>query len=241
MDRKMFEAGVNKTHGEALKMDKDRDELLANMAAQKEKLAEIEGKPEKAEQKNQDIEQLKKNWEDFYRDIKIEADLSQVEIPEKREGFEKLIIMAKGLTPQKLFDKLKELCPAWKYTDDNLDKIITSDRSTKEKAYAFWVRDRVEADEEHKNKSANDIKKEKIIAETLEERLLQEIEFFKKTGGHLDVKNVTLCAGSRISDGLVPGVYFHSGSGKVSVHWYDPDDHDDNLRVREAVCAEGAK
>lgn len=237
MKREMFEQKLLSDQEEANQMNKALDEHL-------EKVAEIRGEsPEKsAEKKELDIEKLKKGWEGFYRDtFKIEADFSQVEIPEKREGFEKLIIMAKGLTPQKLFDKLKELCPVWKYTNDDLDKIIISDRSAKEKAYAIWVRDRIEADEEHKNKSANGIKKEKIIAETLEERLLQEIEFFKRTGEHLDVKNVTLCAGSHHSAGNVPRVFFASDDGKVSVLWYDPDSHNDHLCVREAVCAEDAK
>lgn len=212
--------------------------------AKKKEDTRIEGKENIISEKNEKSpEQLKKDWEDFYREIGIEADLSDVEIPEKREGFEKLLIMAKGLTPQKLFDKPSEFCPTWKYIEEDLDKIITSDRSAKEKAYAVWVRDRIEADKEHEVKNRNDnvmeiIKEKKIIAETLEERLLQEIEFFKKTGEHLDNKTITLCVGSCISDRCVPGVYFYK---KVRVDDCYPVHHDYRFRVREAVCAEGAK
>lgn len=241
MERKMFEANLLDKQEEANKMDKERDELLAEIETKKRKVAEIEGKsPEKStERKEPDIEQLKKDWENFYRDtFKIKSNFSQIEIPEKREGFEKLIIMEKGLTAQKLFDKCKELFLSRKRTDKNLDKVVTSDRSAKEKAYAIWVRDRIEADEELKNLSADDVKKQKLITETLEERLLQELEYFTKNKEHLDTENVTLCAGSRCSDGSVPHVDWRDGG--LSVFRYGPDFRGGRLRPRQAVSsAEG--
>lgn len=90
-----------------------------------------------------------------------------------------------------------------------------------------------EADEDLKNKSANDLEKEGIPGITLRERLLYELAYFNKTGQHLDVKNVTLCAGSRDSGGRVPRVRW--GSDELYVRWYAPGSRGDDLRSRRAV------
>ena len=211
--------------------DKERLEELRAEMADITGAKENSDKPEKNESS---FESLKKDWQDFYKEtFGIESDLSKIEIPKKQEGFERLIIMEKGMTAQKLFDKCKELFPAWKYTKEDLDEIIKSDRSAEEEAYAVWIRERIEADEELKNLSAYDIKEKGITTETLEERLLDEIKFFKKTGKHLDMENLTLCSGSRYSDGDVPFVSW--SDGRMLVNWSNPGSHDDYLRARQAV------
>ena len=174
------------------------------------------------------------DWEKFYKDVfNIKVDFSNFKIPEERKGFNRLIILAKGMTLQRLYDKCKELFPCWKYTDDDLDKIVTSKRVAKTKAYAIWTRDRQEADEELKNLSANQLKKKKISGITLEERLLYELKFFTETGKHLDINNITLCSGSVDSDGLVLDVRWRDG--RLKVYWYNPDDSFSSLRSREVV------
>ncbi|MBI2033910.1 MAG: hypothetical protein HYT13_02315 [Candidatus Liptonbacteria bacterium] len=127
------------------------------------------------------------------------------------------------LKKQNPFAGVNELTADWE---------VTSDRKA-DKDYCIWVRDRVEADEELKNKSANDLKRENIPGITLEERLLYELKFFDETGKHLDVQKITLCAGSRTPYGSVPSVYWHDG--EVSVFWYFPDNRDGGIRVRAAV------
>ncbi|MCX6795926.1 MAG: hypothetical protein NTW06_00310 [Candidatus Falkowbacteria bacterium] len=89
----------------------------------------------------------------FYKEVfGIEADfITDLLIPERQEGFNWLLVMMEGLTPNKLFAKCKERFPSWKYTED-LDT-IQSVRKT-DRTYAIWLRDREEADEENKNKSA---------------------------------------------------------------------------------------
>jgi hypothetical protein len=174
------------------------------------------------------------DWQNFYRDIGIKTDFSNLRIPEKLQGFDRLIVVAQGMTPQRLYDKCKELFSCWKWTDENLDKIVTSDRSAKDSAYAAWFRDRVEADDELKSLSANALKEKSVAGVTLEERLVYELKYFKETGKHLDIENVTLCTGSRYSDGGVPFVDWRAGD-RLRVRWYDPDDTDGSLRVRQAV------
>ena len=180
----------------------------------------------------------KRSWQKFYKSFfRIDADFSDVTVP-KRPGPAKdwqLIIVAKGMTPQQLYNKCKELFPCWCWTNENLNEIVESERTTKDGHYAVWVRTRVEADEEFKNLSANDLKKQNHKGITLEERLALELHYFWKTRGkHLDIQNVTLCTGSRYSDGRVPRVDWHDD--KLDVRWYDHGYADDaRLRSRVAV------
>ena len=195
-------------------------------------------KPEKI--RNQELSEQIENWENFYQEnFKITPDFSKLEIPEKREGFDKLIIMAKGMTAQKLFDQCRELFPATKYKEDDLDKIITSDRNANKEAYVIWVRDRIEADEELKGLSANVIKAQKLITETLEERLIQELEYFSRTKKHLDEHTATLCTGSCDSDGYVQRVSW--SFDEFRIHWSSFDHGGDLLRHREVVASAGGE
>jgi hypothetical protein len=173
-------------------------------------------------------------WQAFYREVfGQEVDFSGLKIPERHKGFDRLIILAQGMTPQRLYNKCKELFPTWKWTKKDLDEIVTSDRTAQNGAYAIWVRDRVEADKEFKNLSANELKEKNINGITLEERLIYELKYFKETGKHLDIQNITLCSGSCFSSGSVPVV--HWNGYKMFVYYYGPGNSDVNLLARAAV------
>lgn len=175
-------------------------------------------------------------WYKFYRDEGIELDTAAIKIPAKRAGFDRLLVIAEGLTAQQVYDKCTEHFACWKYTDSSLDEIVTSnDRDPKKGTYAVWVRDGVEADDELKNRSANDLAKAKIAGETLLERLIHELKYYKETGKHLDIENVTLCSGSRNSDGDVPRVCWGSDGDGLGVDWFYPSDRSGRLRSREVV------
>jgi len=174
------------------------------------------------------------DWQQFYHDLfGLEIDLLGLSVPAKKKGFDRLVIVAQGMTLQRLYDNCVKLCPCWKWTDDDLDKIVQSERTAKDGTYAVWFRDVVEADEELKNLSANDLKEKGIPGITLEERLLMELKYFKETGNHLDIKSWTLCSGSRYSGGLVPSVGWHSDG--LRVDWYHPVNARGHLRSRRAV------
>lgn len=177
---------------------------------------------------------LIEKWQKFYKKVFGESlDFSGIYIP-KRPGKDWwLVIVAKGMTPQRLFGKCRDQFGGWKWTDKNLDEIVISDRTAKEGHYAIWVRARIEADEEFKNLSANQLKDQKHNGITLEERLVLELFHFWKTKKHLDIHNWTLCAGSRDSDGYVPRVFW--GDDKLGVCRCDPGHASDFLRSREAV------
>ncbi|KKP98189.1 MAG: hypothetical protein US25_C0006G0002 [Candidatus Moranbacteria bacterium GW2011_GWE1_36_7] len=174
------------------------------------------------------------DWQDFYRKtFGGFCDYSNVRIPEKPEGEWRLLII-EDLSLEQLYAKCKELFPCWRWTNDDLDKKVTwNERNAKDGVRAIWVKDVQEADENLKNLSADDIQEKGVKTETLAERLIHELKFFNETGNHLDIKNVTLCAGSRRSDGLVPRVVFDGD--RMDVDWYRSDGASGGLRSREVV------
>ncbi len=117
----------------------------------------------------------------------------------------------------------------WVYNESKVDKEFPTPANPTSRKFLL-VR---EADEDLKNKSANDLEQEGIAGITLRERLLYELAYFRKTGQHLDIKNVTLCAGSRYSGGDAPHVFWYSD--RLNVNWYNPADRNDNRRSRRAV------
>ena len=170
-------------------------------------------------------------WAAFYWEaFGITLDTSKIQIPSHQNGFNRLIVVAQGLTLERIYRALKKKMPVWKHWD-NLDSVESVRKA--DKTYAVWVRDRQEADEELKNKSANDLKSDGTNCITLEERLLLEMMYFRETGKHLDIQNVTLCTGSRHAFGYVPDVGWR-GDG-VCVRWFRPDCADGFLRSRVVV------
>ena len=140
------------------------------------------------------------------------------------------ITVPEGMTIEKALAECKALFSVQRWTDKNMDEIVTSDRDTK-KAYTIKFKSNVEADEELKNLSANDLRGRKTI--TLLERILLELDYFKRTGEHLDVENITLCAGSRDTVGFVPRC--HWLDGKFYVYWLCLGYSGSSLRARVAV------
>ena len=174
-----------------------------------------------------------KQWEDFYdKTLDMVVDLSQVKIPPRRQGFNRLIIIAKGLSMNRVYDACAKHFNCWRYNDDLYASVTKNDRTSAE-SYAIWVKDTVEADENLKNLSADSLKEKKIKGVTLLERMLHELKYFRETRKHLDISNVTLCSGSRDSDGRVPDVCWNVSEFKVD--WYDTGLADPYLRAREAV------
>ena len=173
-------------------------------------------------------------WQDFYRvGFDMKADLAGIPVPAKRPGFDRLIVVAKGITPQRLFERCQQVFPSWKYAQESLDDITISDRTSADGSYALWVRDRVEADEELSNCSANELRARQVHGITIEERLLYELKYFVETGKHLDLSSTTLCSGSHHSWGGVPYVRWHYG--KLNVDWREANDSAADLRCRDTA------
>ena len=173
-------------------------------------------------------------WQTFYHEIwGIKKDFSDLNLPIYQNGFNWLIIMLKDLTPEQIVQKMREHMKVWVW-DEKWLKEVESIRKT-DHDYAVWVRDRIEADEELKNLSADDLKSNGTNCLTLEERLMLEFFYFWKNKKHLDIQNVTSCTGSRYSGGSVPYVGWYSSCGGVGVDWFYAVDRDESMRGRVAV------
>ena len=175
-------------------------------------------------------------WEKFYKKVfGIKYDFSDIKIPKKKKGFNRLVIMAEGITIQQLYDKCNELFPCIKWTNKILDQIIASERTSKNGSYAILIRDEIEADDNLKNICAEGLEKENILGITIEEMLIYHLKYFEETGEHLDIKDITLCTGSRCSnnDDII-GISWWSG--KLVIDWYEKCSSSEGLCCREIVC-----
>ncbi|OGB74926.1 hypothetical protein A2810_03120 [candidate division Kazan bacterium RIFCSPHIGHO2_01_FULL_49_10] len=191
-----------------------------------------------------DIESQLNRWVLCYREeFKIACDLSGVKIPEHRNGFDRLVVVINdpAITTEQVFQRSKERFGgrASKWTVGVLDKTIDPDREirnpNRDGTYVIWVRNNREADGEYRNKSANDIQRDRVNSTTLLERELLGLDYHRTTGEgeHLDCSSITLCAGSRCADGSVPYAYWFDG--RLRVGRFYPDHAYVVLGVREVV------
>lgn len=181
-------------------------------------------------------------WKLFYQEVFGFTDVSsmKVSLPDESLEFRQLVVIRKGLTLNKVLVVMRTMFNTSSYSEDLDSDVPTNDRVANID-YAFAIRGHIEADEELKNLSANQIaglnktaenEEDKINGMTLLERLVFGLFYFwkKKREGktedeklHLDIKNITLCTGSRGSDGGIPSVSWTPGSRGVLIRWYRPD------------------
>ncbi|MFA5127216.1 MAG: hypothetical protein WC465_04460 [Patescibacteria group bacterium] len=174
-------------------------------------------------------------WEEFYRKyFRLSVNLYGVTIALNPGGFDRVIFVPKGLKLNDVLKAIRKQFPAWSYVDD-LDNDVVDNVRTTDRSYAIRLRERVEADEELKNLSANQLRKQGVNCMTLLERLVYELKYFSETGQHLDVSNITLCAGSRSRLGRVPGVDWDAVLSELHISWYHPDYAVDFVRARQTV------
>lgn len=155
-----------------------------------------------------------------YRRAGLKIDFPKIEIPKLPAGFTRPIPVLKGMGPNRAFDLCTNRFKTWRYTNDLDAAIVKNDRDPNGESYVIWERNRREADEEFKNRSANDLAQQNIAGIALHERLLDEWFYHDETGEHLDIENITLCSGSRSSDGSVPNVDWDSGRRTMYVNWF---------------------
>ncbi len=147
------------------------------------------------------------------------------------------IPVVRGLTCKRVITCLKKLgVNIKKYINNPDNDVSKNDRDPdKDGSYAISFKRSVEADEENRNLSTEDLKKKGNKGITLLERLLLELGYFVSTGQHLDVETVTLCAGSLHRNGDTPRVCYRSDSLKIYVCWCGSRDQCDHLRPRSSV------
>ncbi|MEK7607388.1 MAG: hypothetical protein AAB484_00475 [Patescibacteria group bacterium] len=174
-------------------------------------------------------------WKTFYKKFfNIDLDMTGVKIPAKVEGFDRLIIVAKGVSINQVYEIGKKNFPSWKWCDGDIEsQMQASERGKVKETYAIWVHDEQEADKDLLGKSAEDIKNPQDT-ENLLERLLHGFKYWSETGEHLDRKTYTLCVASRYSAGDVPYVNRYD-DGDVSVGRFNPQIRNAFIGARRAV------
>ncbi|MFA6097428.1 MAG: hypothetical protein WC788_07425 [Candidatus Paceibacterota bacterium] len=159
------------------------------------------------------------DWQTFYRNVfDINVDLSGIKIPEKAAGFDRLIVVIPEMTMRNLFEKCDRMFGVWKYFSEGIDDdFVRSERKAAKGAYAIWVKDAIDSDEELKNISKKEFGAKAFYGMTLPERLLMELKFHNETGGHLDPNSATICSGSNFSSWKIPMVFWDGE--KVAIDW----------------------
>lgn len=175
-----------------------------------------------------------KQWKVLYKEgFGIKMNVSKIKIPERIHAFDRVIVVAKGLTLNEVYDVLARHFPCWRYATEDLDESVPkNDRDPKDGSYAILTRDRREADEELKSLSVDQLSKRGVLGITLLERLLYELKHWTETANHLDVQNWTLCTGSRDFAGGVP--YVRWSRGALEVRW-SPGRYVEGLCARAVV------
>ncbi len=181
------------------------------------------------------------DWRAVYEKLDLLTDLEKFlaenVTEETAENAETWVLpVLKGVTPNKVITAMRELdVQFYLYTDDLNKGVPINDRNPDNGSYLVRFVRTIEADVDLANCSADQLAKNGVKGITLLERLLLELAYFLATGEHLDVKNVTLCSGSRYSDGDVPYVHWSAGHRKVRVSWYSPGNARPFLRARAIV------
>ena len=179
------------------------------------------------------------DWERYFWKIHgLRTDFAGVRIPEADDkDVPWFICRPENFFAERAFSGGKKLYPKWKHKDKSLDLDDVLDlsfgRDGQTYHYIVRVRANWEADEDMANISANGIVGKGFDTICLTERLLLGDFLFWKYERHLDIKNITLCAGSRYSDGDVPDVDWDNG--RLRVGWSYPDEADPDFRSRQTV------
>ncbi|MEI6238031.1 MAG: hypothetical protein WCP15_00675 [bacterium] len=174
------------------------------------------------------------DWKKVYEVLGIKSEIDNEALHDPRFW---TIPVFESVTPNKVVKALRDLGVDMYLYTENLDRNVPeNDRDpVRDGNYVVKFQRTIEADPEFKNKSAETLLGEKIKGITLLERLLLELGYFLVTGNHLDVENVTLCSGSRYSDGHVPRVLWNAAYREVYVSWLSPSYSSPYLRARAVV------
>ncbi len=99
-----------------------------------------------------DIEYIVLDWKMFYQKyfgIRPEF-LSDILIPKKNPGYSRLLMIPKGMTTERMYSFLVEFIPCFRWSmstkTDDFDEITENVRNSKQKGYAVWVKDELDAE-----------------------------------------------------------------------------------------------
>jgi hypothetical protein len=185
------------------------------------------------------IESQIKLWETFYKELfGMNEDFSQVSIPKHRPGFDRLIIVAHGVTLEMV---CSVACSRFGLSTSLWRDIASFNkiecRDTKNGSYAILVRDDVDADRTHINRSIDYLKRENINGIMIIEYLFMALFRLGLDGTTLDCQTSTLCSGSCKINGDAVVLYF-SPPRSIKVRKFSYIDTSDVTGTREVIAVE---
>ena len=180
------------------------------------------------------------NWQMTYRKLgmerEYEAALKTLTIPSENPQLWIGLMLKLSICNEVVAAFRRDGVQVYTYREDlDAGLEVHASRGTIKCPYIVGFKRAVEADDENKNKSANFLAEENHKGMMLPERLVWGYGYWVTAKEHLDVKSITLCSGSRYSDGGVPSVDCGPGSRGVYVVYCNPDDAYDVLRSRSVV------
>lgn len=165
-------------------------------------------------------------WKKFYRKyFGIDVDTSII----SNIKYRWVVFIPKDLTVKDVWNVLpfhKHL-----FLADSVNSIGLKNKRETKKDYIFSVRNNIEASDELRFNSIDDLIDHESM--TLLERLILELSHFEKTGNHLDIKSNTLCLGSVGSNGYFPCLTWGKHLKRLDIWWVDVLDLDNKTRSRE--------
>ena len=120
-------------------------------------------------------------WQGFYKQyFGIDILSAFIQISPKKDGFNRLLIVAEGLTLKQVAAVVNKFVPISSYNYEN----VISDSRPKE-SYGRWVKNQKGGDDDLIDQSANDLRNRSIYQNvsftTLLEEFLLMLKFFRKT------------------------------------------------------------
>jgi hypothetical protein len=197
------------------------------------------------------VDKQLREWESLYKVLSgRELDFSNLKIPQHREGFDRLIVVAQDITIQQVFDECAKKfsatpCQTSYIFNETLDATWFNprDRNASKGHYAIWARDSIYADLRWRNINVVSLWGINAHYENLLERLLHGYKYHLETGKHLDTlggHSTTLCPSSishaedSTMNGCIAGVFWEDQTG-LEIAWYRRDVRQEWIGPREVI------
>ena len=179
---------------------------------------------------------LLKEWTSFYSSVlDVHFDRERLKgflLPRPRLDYEAVMLIPKELTLGEVFDACIEYFPIHTQYKDLNEQVINNERES-QFAYAIRFSEGQEPpDKEARLLSPVKLRENHRLSMTLLERLIYGLKFFIDTGNHLDVENITVCAGSRDNCDQVPYIYTYKQES-VHIKIASPYETDTNVYARQ--------
>lgn len=175
-------------------------------------------------------------WRDFYsRRFSLKAELNVDIIPPTRPGFDRLIVVAPGVHPDKIVRSMRQYFHVRTEVSDINRIIISNERKGSECPYAIWVRDEDHPEWLYGNKTAEWINNQALHTETLLEYLLHFYKGWDETRRIINFETSMICAGTQLINNGTPRLKYDSSKEQLEIISFPRDIELGNMNPREVI------